>query len=116
MEVSRRAIVVLRVARSSLERGRVCFEASVQSTIAMLGIATSELMLAQTVVRESEKTMHIEGQIVVIALAIQFLMESPRVKGNSLLKGINATSLAIDATIRDLEIVHRPPLRRYAGP
>ena len=84
MEVARRAVVVLRVAHASLARGRDCFGMSVQRTREFMGIASRELMLAQTIAREATETVPIEGQIVVIALALQFLLDSPRVSGDAL--------------------------------
>jgi hypothetical protein len=115
-DVARRAIVILRTARASLRRAEECHADSVVRTRQFMAIASSELMLAQEIVCESSITSCVEGQLVVVALALQFLLDSSRVSDDALLKGIDVASSAIKLGITELNRVTWPVRNRYSGP
>jgi hypothetical protein len=107
-ETARRAIVVLRTTNASFKRVESYITDNDSNARQFADIAVGELVLAQSIVRECPSTVGVEGQIVVLGLALQHILENiDRVEIKSyraelLQRGMVLMSGVIETIIRDL--------------
>lgn len=107
-ETARRAIVILRTAHASFLRVEEYVKDTDPHARQFADIALAELVLAQAVVRESPRTIGVEGQIVVLGLALQRILNHIDCVSDAseqyelLRKGMVLASGVIGTIIRDL--------------
>jgi len=107
-ETARRAIVILRTTHASFIRVEKYSIDNDLHSRQFADIAVAELVLAQSIVRECPSTVGVEGQIVVLGLALQHIIENiNRVEIESdraelLQRGMVLMSGVIGTIIRDL--------------